>query len=93
MSRLVFIIVFFTLSLNLSTQKSGVRIALLKYNGGGDWYANPSSLPNLIKFCNTNGIALAVGQDAQVTQAYDLGVVLTAEAQNAAESTPSKLGY
>ncbi|MFY7812069.1 MAG: DUF4159 domain-containing protein, partial [Flavobacterium sp.] len=24
------------------------------YNGGGDWYANPTSLPNLIKFCNTN---------------------------------------
>ncbi len=30
------------------------EIALLKYNGGGDWYANPTSLPNLIKFCNTN---------------------------------------
>lgn len=29
-------------------------IALLKYNGGGDWYANPTSLPNLIKFCNSN---------------------------------------
>jgi len=28
------------------------EIALLKYSGGGDWYANPSSLPNLIKFCN-----------------------------------------
>ena len=28
------------------------QIALLKYNGGGDWYANPTSLPNLIKFCN-----------------------------------------
>ena len=28
------------------------EIALLKYNGGGDWYANPTSLPNLIKFCN-----------------------------------------
>lgn len=27
-------------------------IALLKYNGGGDWYANPTSLSNLIKFCN-----------------------------------------
>lgn len=27
-------------------------IALLKYGGGGDWYANPTSLPNLIKFCN-----------------------------------------
>lgn len=29
------------------------EIALLKYNGGGDWYANPTSLPNLIKFCNS----------------------------------------
>ena len=29
-----------------------ITIALLKYNGGGDWYANPTSLPNLIKFCN-----------------------------------------
>ena len=29
-------------------------IALLKYRGGGDWYANPTSLPNLIKFCNQN---------------------------------------
>ncbi len=28
------------------------QIALLKYRGGGDWYANPTSLPNLIKFCN-----------------------------------------
>jgi hypothetical protein len=26
----------------------------LKYNGGGDWYANPTSLPNLIQFCNKN---------------------------------------
>ena len=29
-----------------------VQIALLKYKGGGDWYANPTSLPNLVKFCN-----------------------------------------
>jgi hypothetical protein len=28
------------------------EIALLKYHGGGDWYANPTSLPNLAKFCN-----------------------------------------
>lgn len=27
-------------------------IALLKYGGGGDWYANPTSLKNLIEFCN-----------------------------------------
>ena len=24
----------------------------LKYNGGGDYYANPTALPNLIKYCN-----------------------------------------
>ena len=31
------------------------QLALLKYNGGGDWYANlETSLPNLIKFCNDN---------------------------------------
>ncbi|MDP1728556.1 MAG: DUF4159 domain-containing protein [Bacteroidota bacterium] len=29
-----------------------LKIAKLKYNGGGDWYANKTSLPNLIKFCN-----------------------------------------
>lgn len=28
------------------------EIALLKYSGGGDWYANPTSLPNLIKYAN-----------------------------------------
>lgn len=30
------------------------EIALVKYSGGGDWYANPTSLPNLIKYCNVN---------------------------------------
>src|SRR5947207_15872247 len=31
------------------------KIGLLKYNGGGDWYANlETSLPNLIRFCNEN---------------------------------------
>lgn len=31
-----------------------IVIARLKYDGGGDWYADPSSLPNLIKFANSN---------------------------------------
>lgn len=30
------------------------KIAILKYNGGGDWYSNPTALPNLVKFCNQN---------------------------------------
>lgn len=45
----VILFVFFSMGM-LSAQKNA--IALLKYNGGGDWYANPTSLPNLISFCN-----------------------------------------
>lgn len=29
-------------------------VAVLKYEGGGDWYSNPTALPNLVKFCNDN---------------------------------------
>jgi len=42
------------LVLLVSTHCFSQEIALLKYNGGGDWYANPTSLPNLIKFSNQN---------------------------------------
>ncbi len=31
-----------------------LKLGLLKYSGGGDWYANPTALPNLAKFCNQN---------------------------------------
>lgn len=43
------ILILFVLLSNLVYSQ---EIALLKYNGGGDWYANPTSLPNLIKYCN-----------------------------------------
>jgi hypothetical protein len=29
-----------------------LKLALLKYGGGGDWYANPTALTNLARFCN-----------------------------------------
>src|SRR5690606_7581435 len=32
--------------------QSQIKLAKLKYNGGGDWYANKTALPNLIEFCN-----------------------------------------
>lgn len=44
----------FYLFLLFSISSFSQEIALLKYNGGGDWYANPTSLPNLIRFCNSN---------------------------------------
>ncbi|MBT8220106.1 MAG: DUF4159 domain-containing protein [Bacteroidia bacterium] len=42
------------LTLNFSGDKGTVKLGLLKYNGGGDWYANPTALPNLANFCNIN---------------------------------------
>ena len=29
-------------------------LAIVKYKGGGDWYSNPTALPNLINYCNAN---------------------------------------
>ncbi len=36
----------------LSSHTFCQEVAILKYDGGGDWYANPTAVPNLIKFCN-----------------------------------------
>jgi hypothetical protein len=46
---------FITLCI-LSTflQINAQDVAILKYNGGGDWYANPTAIPNLVEFTNLN---------------------------------------
>lgn len=31
-----------------------MQFAVLKYHGGGDFYANPTSVPNLVQYCNKN---------------------------------------
>jgi len=48
-----FVLILFLCSVTMFSSAQ-VKIALLKYSGGGDWYANPTSLPNLVKFCNAN---------------------------------------
>jgi hypothetical protein len=48
------ILILISTTLFAFMQSNNVKIAKLKYNGGGDWYANKTSLPNLIKFCNDN---------------------------------------
>jgi hypothetical protein len=48
----LYIFTFLFLIVNLNFAPPTLKIAKLKYNGGGDWYANKTSLPNLIKFCN-----------------------------------------
>ncbi len=52
--------------LSTSLAQEQLKIAKLKYNGGGDWYANKTSLPNLARFCNENIKTNIDEQDAVV---------------------------
>ena len=53
MKKLIFFFLIITAPIYYS-QDYSFKIGVLKYNGGGDWYANPTALPNLIQFCNKN---------------------------------------
>lgn len=54
MKKYVLFICLFVAKINFTFSQS-YQIGLVKYSGGGDWYANlETSLPNLIKYCNTN---------------------------------------
>jgi hypothetical protein len=48
------ILLLFFFGISLSFGPPTYKIAKMKYNGGGDWYANRTALPNLISFCNKN---------------------------------------
>jgi hypothetical protein len=51
-SFFLFCVIIFLFSFTI--EKSNYQFAVLKYNGGGDWYSNPTSLKNLAIFCNKN---------------------------------------
>lgn len=51
MKKLIYILILISAS-SLTAQQ--LHLAKLKYDGGGDWYANKTALPNLITFCNQN---------------------------------------
>lgn len=65
-----FIALILTISLLSFTANDDIKIARLKYKGGGDWYANPSSLPNLIAFANQN-LGTNLAQAEEVVSAGD----------------------
>lgn len=46
----------------MSSKEGSYSIAVLQYNGGGDWYANPTALPNLVEFCNEN-LSMNIDED------------------------------
>ncbi len=49
--RNAFFVLFIFLVCTLS-KVQGQTLAVLKYDGGGDWYSNPTAMKNLIEFCN-----------------------------------------
>lgn len=49
MRNIIYLIALLFISVGNSQQ-----LAVLKYNGGGDWYSNPTAVPNLIAYCNDN---------------------------------------
>jgi hypothetical protein len=56
-----------------STFSQSIKLAKLKYDGGGDWYANKTALPNLIKFCNQNlNLNLAPEEDIVEVSSKDI---------------------
>ena len=54
MKLTISLIATIALSVTMAFAQPNIKIAKLKYNGGGDWYANKTALPNLIQFCNRN---------------------------------------
>lgn len=48
--------------------QTSLSLAVLKYNGGGDYYANPTALPNLIAYCN-NTLGTKISKDVPYVEA------------------------
>lgn len=63
----IFIVTFVQLS---TFGQSSYQVAVLKYSGGGDWYANPSALPNLVSFCNKN-LGTNISEEVETVAAGD----------------------
>ena len=74
--RVFFMMAFFLGSLVTTNafNPPSFRIALLKYAGGGDWYANPTSLPNLVKFANRN-LFTNISEDVATVDAGSLEIM------------------
>jgi len=66
-------LVFVLFAFSLQAQES-YKIALLKYSGGGDWYANlETSLPNLIEFCNQN-LGTSISKEQAIVEVGDRSI-------------------
>ncbi|RIV30502.1 DUF4159 domain-containing protein [Flagellimonas lutimaris] len=68
LTKLICTLTFFVMALATSQE-----IAILKYGGGGDWYSNPTALPNLIQFCNTN-IGTKINPEPETVEAGSVSI-------------------
>ena len=62
MKKILFLLLTTLFFGNFAKAQGTYQLAVLKYNGGGDYYANPTALPNLIAFCNQN-LATNISKD------------------------------
>jgi hypothetical protein len=67
MKKSIFFLFFFTFGYLHAQRTSSLCIARLKYGGGGDWYANKTSLPNLIRFANEQ-LGLNLNQEEGIAE-------------------------
>lgn len=72
MKKFLYISCFFSvLAFNVGYAQ---EIALLHYEGGGDWYSNPTALPNLIAFCNSN-IGTKISSKPETIESTDRAIM------------------
>ena len=74
MKKYLFIATTFFASL-IATAQGTYQLAVLKYNGGGDYYANPTALPNLISYCNQN-LATNISKDVPYVEVGSQNIFL-----------------
>ena len=63
---ILFLIPFLPLHSQQTAKKSLFTIARLKYQGGGDWYNDPSAIPNLLKFLKQKTSMQTANDEAKV---------------------------
>jgi hypothetical protein len=65
MKSILSLLVLLYLTSICAFSQASFKVAKLKYDGGGDWYANKTSLPNLINFCNKE-LKTSIHRDEEV---------------------------
>jgi hypothetical protein len=66
-AKTVLFVAFPVLAVTAAAPAPRLAVARLQYEGGGDWYANPSSIPNLLKAIRTRTSLPVEATETRVT--------------------------